>query len=230
MSRRPRFPFAGLPLHVVQRGNDRQRCFFEERDYRVYLRALAEASVKCSVTVHAYVLMTNHVHLLVTPGAIGAVSRLMQSVGARYVWYVNAYRQRSGTLWEGRYKACLVSRDEHVLMACRYIDLNPVRAQMVRHPSDYGWSSYAALAEQRIDALVTPHDALVQLGKPRGPAYARWCAASSGVEDENRLREATGRELAFGSDTFRAEVEARTKRSLAIRGRGRPPRIAKPAG
>ena len=227
MSRRPRFPITDLPLHVVQRGNDRQPCFFEERDYRVYLRALAEAAVKCSVTVHAYVLMTNHVHLLVTPMAIGAVSKLMQSVGARYVWYVNAYRGRTGTLWEGRYKACLVSCDEHVLTACRYIDLNPVRAGMVRHPSDYCWSSYAALTEARTDSLVTPHDALVQLGRPRGPAYARWCAETGNGDQENRLREATGRELAFGSEAFRAEIEIRTRRSLAGRGRGRPPHVAK---
>lgn len=227
MARHPRFPITDLPLHVVQRGNDRQACFFEERDYRVYLRALAEAAVKCSVTVHAYVLMTNHVHLLVTPRAIGAVSKLMQSVGARYVWYVNAHRRRTGTLWEGRYKACLVSRDEHVLTACRYIDLNPVRAGMVRHPSDYCWSSYAALTEARIDSLVTPHDTLFQLGSPRGPAYARWCADADCGEAESRLREATGRELAFGSDAFRTEIEIRTRRSLAGRGRGRPARVAK---
>jgi putative transposase len=230
MSRHPRFALTDLPLHVVQRGNDRQPCFFEERDYRVYLRALTEASAQCSVIVHAYVLMTNHVHLLVTPTVVGAVSRLMQSVGSRYVWYVNASRQRSGTLWEGRYKACLVSRDEHVLMACRYIDFNPVRAGMVRHPSDYCWSSYAALTEARIDPLVRPHDALLQLGRPRGPAYARWCADRNCGVQENRLREATGRELAFGSKSFTAEIEMRTHRSLAGRGRGRPPHVPKTAG
>lgn len=230
MSRRPRFLLTDLPLHVVQRGNDRQQCFFEERDYRVYLRALAEASAHYRVLVHAYVLMTNHVHLLVTPEIVGAVSKLMQSVGARYVWHINESRERTGTLWEGRYKACLVARDEHVLSACRYIDLNPVRAGMVRHPSDYRWSSYAALAGLRVDSLVAPHEALAQLGTPRGTAYVRWCAQGSRDDEVDRLREATRNELAFGSDTFKAEIQAVTLRTTVGRPRGRPRRAANIAG
>lgn len=221
MARRPRFPLTDYPIHVVQRGNDRQRCFFDERDFRVYLKALADASLRYRVRVHAYALMTNHVHLLVTPLAANGVSRLMQSLGARYVKHMNARNERTGTLWEGRYKACLVARDEHVLAACRYIDLNPVRAGIVRRPFDYRWSSYGALAGLRTDPLVFPHDALEQLGNPLGHAYARWCAQGAGAEEVDRLREATARELAFGTDEFKAEIEAVTARPTFARPSGR---------
>jgi putative transposase len=141
----------------------------------VYLSALADACVSYGVFVDAYVLMTNHVDLLVTPVVPGALSRVMQSTGARYVRYVNRAFDRTGTLWEGRYHACLVACDQHALAVCRYIDLNPVRASLVQRVSDYRWSSYLALAGVRKDPLVTPHSVLDQLGTPRGPAYARWC-------------------------------------------------------
>lgn len=222
MPRRPRFLLTDLPLHVVQRGNDRQPCFFSERDFHVYLKALADASVRYRVLVHAYALMTNHVHLLVTPLAVGGVSKLMQSLGARYVKHVNETSERTGTLWEGRYKACLVARDQHVLAACRYIDLNPVRAGMVERPCDYRWSSYSALAGLRADCLVTPHASLEQLGSPSGPGYVRWCAEGIRDDDLERLRDATGRELAFGSNAFRAEIEAMTARPTFVRTPGRP--------
>ena len=142
MPRSPRLPFTGLPLHVVQRGNDRQRSFHDDSDYQVYLQALREAAKRHHVLVHAYVLMTNHVHLLLTAATDFGISRAMQSIGSRYVRYFNRRHERTGTLWEGRYKACLVASDEHLLAACRYIDLNPVRAGIVQHPLDYPWSSY----------------------------------------------------------------------------------------
>ena len=210
-------------MHVVQRGNNHAKCFFDDRDYDVYLSAVSDASARYGVVVHAYALMTNHVHLLVTPRAVGAVAKLMQSVAARYVWYVNASKGRSGTLWDGRYKACLVARDQHVLAACRYIDLNPVRAGLVQHPSQYPWSSYSALAELRFDPLVVGHSALEQLGSPRGLAYAKWCARGNQGDEWDRLREATKRQLAFGSDGFKAEIETTTSRSMNTRPRGRPP-------
>ena len=175
MPRRPRFSLTDFPLHVIQRGNDRQRCFFEERDFRIYLRALYDASTRYRVLLHAYVLMTNHVHMLVTPLSVGAVSKLMQSLGTRYAKHINLACGRTGSLWEGRYKACLVARDQHVLAVCRYIDLNPVRAGMVDRARDYRWSSYRALAGLDVDPLVTPHGALEQLGGGNGRAYARWC-------------------------------------------------------
>ncbi|HJU23009.1 MAG TPA: transposase [Casimicrobiaceae bacterium] len=223
MPRRPRFSVTDLPIHVIQRGNDRKRCFFCERDFRLYLDTLGEVSLRYGVRVHAYVLMTNHVHLLVTPTAPHGVSRLMHALGTRYVKRVNAAHQRTGTLWEGRYKACLVARDEHVLAACRYIDLNPVRAGMVQHPGDYRWSSYTALALMRDDHLVHRHGVLEQLGSPPGPAYARWCAAGIHENELQRIREATNQELAFGSDEFRGDIEAKTARPTFTRPRGRPP-------
>jgi len=225
MARRPRFLLTDFPLHVVQRGNDRRACFFEERDFCFYLETLVDASAHYRVLVHAYVLMTNHVHLLMTPLVAGGVSKVMQSLGSRYVKFINATSERVGTLWEGRYKACLVARDEHVLAACRYIDLNPVRAGMVGHPAEYRWSSYAALAGTRFDALVTPHAALEQLGESHG-AYARWC--DQGIRDDELacLREATVRELAFGSEGFKAEIESATSRATGVRTSGpRPPAL-----
>lgn len=223
MPRQPRPDLAGVPQHVVQRGNDRQACFFEESNYRTYLTGLRQAALRYGCAVHAYVLMTNHVHLLATPLTVGAVSRVMQSVGARYVRYVNRSSSRTGTLWEGRYHACLVASDEHLLATCRYIDRNPVRAGLVHRVCDYRWSSYAALAGLQADPLVTPHAVLDQLGSPRGPAYARWCDEDDRDGDVRRLREATARELAFGSDEFKQGIEATASRATFVK----PPGFAR---
>ena len=228
MPRRPRFLLTDLPLHVVQRGNDRRPCFLREQDFGVYLSTLAEACRHYGVLVHAYVLMTNHVHLLVTPRVAGAISRTMQSVGARYVRYVNRGSSRSGTLWEGRYHACLVASDEHVLAACRYIDLNPVRARLVQRAADYRWSSYGALAGLHVDTLVTPHAVLEQLGSPGGAAYERWCADGDRDADLQALRKATAGDLAFGSDWFKACVAATTSRATHAKPPGPRPTLMKP--
>jgi REP-associated tyrosine transposase len=225
MPRRPRFLLTELPIHVVQRGNDRQPCFFQERDYLVYLKALSDATARYGVLLHAYALMTNHVHLLVTGRVAGGISRLMQSIGAKYVKYVNETTGRSGTLWEGRYRACLVESDQHVLAASRYIDLNPVRAGIARQPCDYRWSSYRELTGSRSSSLVTPHPALEQLGCPPQAAYARWCAEAIDDAELARLREATHHELAYGSEEFRASIEARTGRPMGLGSPGRPRRI-----
>ena len=224
MARRPRFPISDSPLHVVQRGNDRRACFFSERDYRLYLKLLHESCVRCGVLVHAYVLMTNHVHLLLTPLAAGAVSRMMQLAGARYVRYVNRTTGRTGTLWEGRYRASLIESDRHLLAACRYIDLNPVRAGLVPRASDYRWSGYGALTGIRRDSLVTPHCALEQLGVPVQTSYARWCAEGDSDADVRGLRDATAGELAFGSDAFKQRIEAATLRPTSRRRSGFAPR------
>jgi putative transposase len=146
MPRKPRFNLIEIPQHVVQRGNNRQPTFFAEEDYRFYLDCLGEAASKYRCALHAYVLMTNYVHLLVTPGTPEGVSRMMQSVGRRYVQYVNYSYKRSGTLWEGRYKASLVQTEQYLLTCSRYIELNPVRAGMVQHPKDHKWTSYRAHA------------------------------------------------------------------------------------
>lgn len=142
MPRRPRLALPGIPLHLIQRGNNRQACFFAEDDYRIYLDWLTEYASKSGCRVHAYVLMTNHVHLLVSADSTTAPGALMKALGQRYVQYVNRTYLRSGTLWEGRYRSCPVDQEAYLLACQRYIELNPVRAAMVRHPADYPWSSY----------------------------------------------------------------------------------------
>lgn len=137
MPRPPRLDLPGVAQHVIQRGNDRQPCFFTADDYRRYLHDLNEIALREGCAIHAYVLMTNHVHLLVTPSDVGRVSRMMQALGRRYVRHVNRTYHRTGTLWEGRYKACLVADDAHLLQCHRYIELNPLRAAMVADPRDY---------------------------------------------------------------------------------------------
>jgi len=197
MPRAPRPAVTDLPLHVVQRGHNRQRCFFMERDYQVYLLTLREAAESSKVALHAYALMTNHVHLLVTPRMVHSVSRMMQAAGASYVRYVNKTQDRRGTLWEGRYRACVVGDDRHLLAACRYIDLNPVRAGIVRHPGEYRWSSYRALAGLAECGWLTPHPALAMIGAVPGAKYAAWCACGVPDDELSAIRDATRRQRAF---------------------------------
>jgi putative transposase len=224
MARRPRFPLTGLPLHIVQRGNNRVPCFGTDTDRRFYLGAWQEAATHYHVQVHAYVLMTNHVHLLATPLAGDALCHAMQSVGARYVRHFNQVHSRTGTLWEGRYKACLVDEDRYVLAVCRYIDLNPVRAGIASTPAAYRWSSHRGLAGLAPDELLTPHPTLAAFGATPGPAYARWCHQSVDDNETARVRDATHAGLVLGGDAFHARVAALTTCSTARRRPGRPRR------
>ena len=142
MARQPRIYVQGVPQHLIQRGNNRQPCFFTNADRNLYLRWLSQAASKYGAEIHAYVLMNNHVHLLITGTEEGALGRVMQSLGRRYVRYVNKTYDRSGTLWEGRYRSNIVESDRYVLACYRYIELNPVRAGIVDNPDEYGWSSF----------------------------------------------------------------------------------------
>jgi len=174
MPRKPRMYLAGVPCHVVQRGNNRDACFFTDDDYRFYLDVLADACRRYRVDVHAYVLMTNHVHLLLTPRAVDGVSRVMQSLGRRYVQYVNRTYRRCGTLWESRYKASLVDADRYLMALYRYIELNPVAAGMQSHPGDYPWSSFRCNAWGRLNHLICPHSLFLGLlSKIYGSSEAR---------------------------------------------------------
>lgn len=165
MARLPRLYFPGCAQHVIQRGNNRETCFYDEADYKAYLSFLKEAATKYQVDIHAFVLMTNHVHLLATPGDEQGISRLMQAQGRKYVQYFNFTHGRTGTLWEGRYKSTLVDSDSYLLTFYRYIELNPVRAGMVSHSSKYPWSSYQLNASGKPIQLLTPHTLYLQLGK-----------------------------------------------------------------
>ena len=164
MARLPRLFLPGQPIHAIQRGNNREPIFSAEEDYRYYLECLGKAAGEQGLAIHAYVLMTNHVHLLVTPDSEDSLSKAMQSVGRRYVQYFNHTYQRTGTLWEGRYKSTLIQSSRYLLTCMRYIELNPVRADMVGHPADYPWSSYCANAQGEENALLTPHALYRRLG------------------------------------------------------------------
>lgn len=144
MPRKPRFYLPDIPYHIVQRSNNRTACFFSSSDFGIYINALTDALQTFHVQLHAFVLMTNHVHLLMTPSDSQGISKVMQSVGRTYVRAINGLYRRTGTLWEGRHKASPINSEEYLLICQRYIELNPVRAGMVDHPSEYRWSSYQA--------------------------------------------------------------------------------------
>jgi len=160
-----RLDLVGVAQHVVQRGHNREVCFASNEDFAAYAHWLQEASQRAKVHIHAWVFMTNHVHLLVTPQLKGGVSKMMQFLGGRYVPYFNYVYKRSGTLWEGRFKSCLVDSEEYLLKCYRYIEMNPVRAGMVKKPSDYRWSSYAINALGSESDLAKPHPVYLALGK-----------------------------------------------------------------
>jgi putative transposase len=176
MPRRARLILPNVPIHLIQRGNNRQPCFFSNADCAFYLHWLGKHAHNNGCQIHAYVLMTNHVHLLLSAAQAQSTGDMMKALGQRYVQYVNRKYRRSGTLWEGRYRSCL-TRDERYLLAChRYIELNPVRAGMVGHPAHYRWSSYRANAQGEADPLVDPHPVYQALGVDPGSRQAAYSA------------------------------------------------------
>jgi putative transposase len=225
MPRKPRFVLPDYPQHVILRGNDRRACFFAPSDYRLFLSYLAEAGKRHCLETHAYALMTNHVHLLVTPRAEFAISHAMQRLGQRYVQSINKQYRRTGTMWEGRFKSSLVQSDRYLLTCMRYIELNPVRAGMVEHPGDYPWSSYRANGLGHIDELLAQHPLYQALGATpslRQHAYRQLFASHIDETILGLIRGTVNQELVLGSDRFRAQIEAMTLRQAGERRRGRP--------
>ena len=225
MARLLRICPVGIPVHLIQRGNNRQSCFASPEDYAAYLSWLKEYSKKFSVNIHAWVLMTNHVHLLCTPEIEGAVSRMMQSVGRRYVQYFNYQYQRSGTLWEGRYRSCLVQEERYLLEVYRYIELNPVRASMVDDPGEYVWSSYPINGLGKTSDLCHPHAEYLRLSKRKDHRMRRYKALfEQAVEGSllTEIREGVNKGMALGNDRFKDEIEALTGRRLKPQKVGRP--------
>jgi len=225
MPRKPRIHLPGLPQHVIQRGNNREPCFYAEADYRYYLQTLGEALTQHACGLHAYVLMTNHVHLLVTPGVIYGISHLMQATGRKYVQYINRSYRRSGTLWEGRYKANLVDSDAWLLTCMRYIEMNPVRAGMVDHPSAYRWSSYRANTCGENNPLLTPHGLYLALGcapTDRQCAYRELFRGGLAAEQVHAIREMLNHELVLGREDFKDRIAQMTQRQVRRGKRGRP--------
>ncbi len=225
MPRRMRLDLPGVPLHVVQRGNNRQGTFFADADRLFYLQCLREAAEQHSCDIHAYVLITNHVHLLVTPYVSRAVSRLMQSVGRRYVQYVNYTYRRTGTLWEGRFKASLVEDEPYLLRCYRYIELNPVRAKMVDRPDQYRWSSFAYHALGESNPLIRDHPLYIALGRTadeRRHAYQTLFRHQVDLPELKEIREALNYELVLGTEGFRQKLEGALGRRVHVPVRGRP--------
>jgi len=225
MARRPRLTIAGVPQHVIQRGNNRQATFFADEDYRLYLACLGQAARKHDCSIHAYVLMTNHVHLLATPNNPDAISRTMQDVGRRYVQYINFTYRRSGTLWEGRFKASLVDTQRYFLECCRYIELNPVRAGIVKAPEDYVWSSYRYYALGHENGLLSAHNEYRALGTSdaeRQCAYLNLFGNHVDAGGLKEIRETVNKGWPLGSERFKNEVEVALERAARPPKRGRP--------
>lgn len=227
MPRRARLSVAGVPWHIIQRGNNRAVCFHAEEDYRRYLDDLAEQAKRFDCRIHAYVLMTNHVHLLLTPEQSHSAGQMMKHLGQRYVQYVNRVYRRSGTLWEGRFRSCLVQSEDYVLACYRYIELNPVRAEMVRHPRDYQWSSFHANGDGRREALISPHEQYLGLSRSedaRLEAYRALFKAHIDPQVIQRIRSATNGNVVLGSKRFEEQIAQMLRRRVTRGQAGRPKR------
>ena len=225
MPRKARFNLPGIPQHVIQRGNNRNPCFFSEKDYFHYLNDLIESANKFSCHIHAYVLMTNHVHILVTPMIDFGISQMMQALGRRYVYYINKTYQRTGTLWEGRFKASLIDSDRYLLTCMRYIELNPVRANMVQHPGEYQWSSYHVNAQLGEKNLIIRHPIYDQLGNTatqRQEAYRELFREVMNDDSIHQIRDALNHELVLGRSDFKDKIEEMTNRQTRLGKPGRP--------
>lgn len=225
MPRIQRLDPPGIARHIVQRGNNRQACFFADHDRSLYLALLGKFATAHGCRIHAYVLMGNHVHVLATPSCQGAIAGMMQSLGRDYVRHVNLTQGRCGTLWQGRYFSCPVDSDRYLLACHRYIELNPVRAGMVAAAEDYRWSSCASNALGEPDPLLKPHDVLEQLAPDpiaRRAAYRRFLHEAIPDEEIAAIRLHANQQRALGSEEFRARMEAVLQRPVGIGRAGRP--------
>lgn len=225
MSRRPRIDVVDVPQHIVVRGIDRQPCFFRSADRALYLDILTNAAARYDVAVHAFVLMTNHVHLLASGRALGALSAMMQLTGLRYVRRVNGFYGRTGTLFEGRFRGSLVQNERYLLACMRYIELNPVRARMVNRPEDYSWSSYRHNAGLELTPWLTPHDEYLRLGvlaHERAHAWRDLVSSAVGDNELADIRNHVNRNCVLGDPRFQQRIAAMLGRRVHIAPRGRP--------
>jgi len=225
MPRRARLYIPELPYHLVQRGNNREACFFEPDNYQFYLELLKENMQRYGVVLHAYVLMTNHIHLLLTPTETDSISRLMRVVGSRYAYYLNKTYKRTGTIWEGRHKSSLIDADNYLLKCYRYIEMNPVAAAMVKSPSEYPWSSFHCNALGQANTLITPHEIYTSLGisaEERTHAYRELYQSHLAKEDIHVIRNAAHYCHPTGDNRFKESIEQQIGRRLGYAKRGRP--------
>jgi putative transposase len=225
MARLPRLAIAGLPHHVIQRGNNRQLIFRDAEDHIHYLQCLREAAAEHGLAIHAYVLMPNHVHLLVTPAEDASLARVMQSLGRRYVRWFNDRYGRTGTLWEGRFRSAVIESERYLLACSRYIELNPVRAGLAPDPASFPWSSHAHHVGRRVDPIVSDHAVYWALGNTPFDRQAQYRSIFDHPTDEafmSRLRDGTNRGWALGDENFLAALRVAPGRPLAPKPRGRP--------
>jgi putative transposase len=225
MARQPRLALSGYPHHVIQRGNNRQPIVLDDADRKMLYSLWLEESQRHKVAVNAYVLLDNHFHMLLTPPSEEAMSLMMQSVGRTYVRYFNKRHNRSGTLWEGRYKSSLVDSEAYLLSCMAYIDLNPVRAGLAEVPEGFNWSSYKHLIGQKIDKLVTPHALYWGLGNTpfsREAAYAQLVAGGLSVALQKDLTESALKGRVVGRPEFLKSLQKATQRQILPQKAGRP--------
>jgi putative transposase len=228
MARLPRYVIPGQPQHIIQRGNNRQAIFAAEADYQFFRDSLVEAAGRFGLAIHAYVWMTNHIHLLATPAYEDSISKTFQSTGRKYVQYFNFTYRRSGTLWEGRYRATVVDSERYLLSTMRYIDLNPVRAGMVAHPREYPWSSHRryAYGEGGINLnWLIEHDQYLALGRSeeiRRQAYRELFKSEMDPQELAAIRNCTHKGWALGDRRFREEIEGMGERRAGPAEKGRP--------
>lgn len=233
MPRRPRLLLPGIPLHITQRGVNRGATFIDAEDHRLYLALLAEVCADHGIDVHAYALMGNHIHLLVTPASGSDLSRAMRLLNQRYVGAFNRRHGRTGTLWESRFRSCLVQTDGYLLTLYRYIDLNPVRAAIVDSAERYPWSSARANLGLAADTCVSPHPLYLALGADvaaRANGYGDWLRTSIPDEELAAIRAHVQQERALGSERFRDMVARTLNRPVAVRLRGRPRKVVVGSG
>ena len=225
MPRRSRIIVPDVPLHIIQRGNNRQSCFFADEDYLLYLDWLGQYATDAGCSIHAFVLMTNHVHLLLTAEKAESPGNLMKHLGQRYVQYINRTYKRSGTLWEGRYRSCIVQKQRYLLQCMQYIEMNPVRAEMVKHPADYRWSSFRANGQGEESALITHHSLYQSLGftnMQRQRAYSELFGHAMDPGEIDKIRKATNGNFVLGNNRFEKEIGEMLGRRVSPGKAGRP--------
>ena len=225
MARLQRAAPVGVPVHLLLRANNSQVCFSASGDYAAFLWWLREYSEKYQVDVHAWALLESHLHLLCTPSIAGGLSRMIQALGRQYVRFFNQQNQRTGTLWEGRYRSCLVQPKRYLLEVCRYIELNPVRKDIVSYAGDYSWSSYSLNAQGRPSALCKPHEEYLELGESkdeRTEKYRIFCKQSTNDQMLKEIRDSTNKGLAIGDESFKMDMEKLTGRRVRPLKSGRP--------
>ena len=230
MARLSRLTVPGHPHHVIQRGNNRQAIFANGSDYELILRLIAESAVKYAVAIHAYVLMSNHFHLLATPSTEQGLPQMMQAIGRSYVRVFNQTQGRTGTLWEGRYRSTVIQADRHLLACMAYLDLNPVRAGMVEEARDYPWSSHAHYIGLRSDKFLTSHSLIWSLGNTpfaREAAYAEMVRSGITLAQQQGLTNSTLSGWALGEPDFVNDLQKQTERRLVIAKPGRPALLKK---